>query len=195
MKSKKTILENIKKANVPSVPLPSLEIKHTSYKDKNLKFKDMLQSVGGVASWLEKGDSLEDFIHKKYDSLGVIATNIDLSLKHTKTNDIDDPHSLKDVDLAIIKGEFAIAENGAIWIKEDDNLNRAVYFIARKLLIIVPKGNIVDSMHEAYKKIDFSKGGFGTFISGPSKTADIEQALVIGAHGAIECRVLFADLP
>ncbi len=195
MKSKKTILENIKKANVPSVPLPSLEIKHTSYKDKNLKFKDMLQSVGGVASWLEKGDSLEDFIHKKYDSLGVIATNIDLSLKHTKTNDIDDPHSLKDVDLAIIKGEFAIAENGAIWIKEDDNLNRAVYFIARKLLIIVPKGNIVNSMHEAYKKIDFSKGGFGTFISGPSKTADIEQALVIGAHGAIECRVLFADLP
>ena len=193
MKSKKTILENIKKANVPSVPLPSLEMKHTSYEDKNLKFKDMLQSVGGVASWLEKRDSLEDFINEKYDNLGVIATNIDLSLKHTKTNDIDDPHSLKDVDLAIIKGEFAIAENGAIWIKEDDNLNRAVYFIARKLLIIVPKDNIVDSMHEAYKKIDFSKGGFGTFISGPSKTADIEQALVIGAHGAMECRVLFAD--
>ena len=194
MKSKKTILENIKKANVPSAPLPSLEIKHTSYEDKNLKFKDMLQSVGGVANWLEKGNSIEDFIHEKYDNLGVIATNIDLSLKHTKTNDIDDPHSLKDVDLAIIRGEFAVAENGAVWVKEDDNLNRAVYFIARKLLIIVPKDNIVNSMHEAYKKIDFSKGGFGTFISGPSKTADIEQALVIGAHGAMECRVLFADL-
>ena len=194
MKSKKTILENIKKANVPGVPLPSLEIKHTSYEDKNLKFKDMLQSVGGVASWLEKGDGLEDFINEKYDNLGVIATNIDISLKHTKTNDIDDPHSLQDVDLAIIKGEFAVAENGAVWVKEDDNLNRAVYFIARKLLIIVPKDNIVNSMHEAYKKIDFSKGGFGTFISGPSKTADIEQALVIGAHGAMECRVLFADL-
>lgn len=194
MKSKKIILENIKKANVSSVPLPSLEIKHTSYEDKNLKFKDMLQSVGGVANWLEKSNSLEDFINEKYDNLGVIATNIDISLKHTKTNDIDDPHSLQDVDLAIIKGEFAVAENGAVWLKEDDNLNRAVYFIARKLLIIVPKDNIVNSMHEAYKKIDFSKGGFGTFISGPSKTADIEQALVIGAHGAMECRVLFADL-
>ena len=195
MKSKKTILENIKKANVPSVPLPSLEMKHANYEDKNLKFKDMLQSVGGVASWLEKGNNIEDFIQEKYDNLGVIATNMDISLKHTKTNDIDDPHSLKDVDLAIIRGEFAVAENGAVWIKEDDNLNRTVYFIARKLLIIVPKDNIVNTMHEAYKKIDFSKGGFGTFISGPSKTADIEQALVIGAHGAMECRVLFTDAP
>ena len=194
MKSKENILKNIKKANIPSTPLPSLEIKHTSYKDKSLKFKETLQSVGGVASWLKTGDSIEDFIDEKYDNLGVIATNIDLSLKHTKTNDTDDPHSLKNIDLAIIKGDFAVAENGAVWVKEDDNLNRAIYFIARKLLIIVPKDNIVDSMHEAYKKIDFSKGGFGTFISGPSKTADIEQALVTGAHGAMECRVLFADL-
>ncbi len=194
MKSKRIILENIKKANVPSVPLPSLEMKHANYEDKNLKFKDMLQSVGGVASWLETGNSIEDFIQENYGNLGEIATNMDISLKRTKTNDIDDPHSLKDVDLAIIKGEFAVAENGAVWVKEDDNQNRAIYFIARKLLIIVPKNNIVDSMHEAYKKIDFSKGGFGTFISGPSKTADIEQALVIGAHGAMECRVLFTDL-
>ncbi len=194
MKSKRIILENIKRANVPSVPLPSLEVKHANHEDKNLKFKDMLQSVGGVASWLETGNSIEDFIQENYGNLGEIATNMDISLKRTKTNDIDDPHSLKDVDLAIIKGEFAVAENGAVWVKEDDNQNRAIYFIARKLLIIVPKNNIVDSMHEAYKKIDFSKGGFGTFISGPSKTADIEQALVIGAHGAMECRVLFADL-
>ncbi len=194
MNSKNEILNKIKNASVTPFVYPTLDISHVTYKNKDEQFANVLKSVGGKASWLQNDDNIEEFIQSKYEDLGLIATNLDLKIEHINTNDIDDPHALKDIDLAIIKGKFAVAENGAVWIKEEDNLNRAVYFIARKLLIIVPKDNIVDSMHEAYKKIDFLKGGFGTFISGPSKTADIEQALVIGAHGAMECRVLFADL-
>jgi len=194
MNSKNAILNMIKKANVAPVSHPSLDISHVTYKNKDEQFANILNSVAGEASWLENDENIEIFIQENYEDLGLIATNLELKIDHLKTNDIDDPHALKDVDLAIIKGEFCVAENGAVWIKEENNLNRAIYFIAKKLLIIVSKDNIVDSMHEAYKKIDFSKGGFGTFISGPSKTADIEQALVIGAHGAMECRVLFVDL-
>ncbi len=192
MNSRQQILDNIKAAK-PSctVDLPDTNIAHVHYVDKNEQFANILKSVGGVASWLEKDSSIEEFITKNYDKLGMIATNLDLSIDYIKPNDIDDPHSLKDVKLAIIKGKFAVAENGAVWVKEENNINRAIYFIAKKLLIIVKKENIVDSMHEAYEKVDFAKSGFGTFISGPSKTADIEQALVIGAHGAMECRVLF----
>ena len=191
MSSKNSILQSIREAKLKPTPKPSLEIKHVSYKDKNKQYAEILKSVGGLANWLEDDESIEDFIEKNYDSIGLIATNLNISTEHIKTNDIDDPHALKDIDLAIIKGEFAVAENGAVWIKEEENLNRAVYFIARKLLIVVNKEEIVDSMHEAYKKISFQNKGFGVFISGPSKTADIEQALVIGAHGAMECRVLF----
>ena len=191
MNSKNSILQSIREAKLRPTPRPSLEMGHVSYKDKNEKFSTLLKSVGGLASWLEDDESIKEFIEKSYDSLGLVATNLDIDVEHIKTNDIEDPHALKEIDLAIIKGEFAVAENGAVWIKEEDNLNRAIYFIARKLLIIVKKGEIVDSMHEAYKRVDFTDGGFGTFISGPSKTADIEQALVIGAHGAMECRVLF----
>jgi L-lactate dehydrogenase complex protein LldG len=190
MNSKNTILNNIKKASVTPVSHPSLDISRTKFKNKDEKFASTLKSVGGIASWLGNDESIEDFVQKSYSDLGLIATNLDLKIDHINANDIDDPHALKDIDLAIIQGEFAVAENGAVWIMENGNLNRAIYFIARKLLIILSKGEIVDSMHEAYKKIKFKKSGFGTFISGPSKTADIEQALVIGAHGAMACRVL-----
>ena len=191
MNSKDSILQSIREAKLRPTPMPSLDMEHTKYSDKNERYTKLLKSVGGVASWLGDDETIKEFIDENYDDLGLIATNLDISVEHIKTNDIDNPHALKDIDLAIIKGEFAVAENGAVWVKEDENLNRAIYFIARKLLILIAKGEIVDSMHEAYKRVNFKDGGFGTFISGPSKTADIEQALVIGAHGAMECRVLF----
>ena len=191
MNSKNSILQNIKKANLKPTAKPNIDIKHVNYVDKDKQFATLLKSVGGLASWLKDDQSIEEFIENSYENLGKIATNLDIDIKHIKANDINNPHDLKDIDLAIIRGEFGVAENGAVWIKEEDNQNRAIYFIARKLLILVNKGEIVNSMHEAYKKIKFADAGFGTFISGPSKTADIEQALVIGAHGAMECRVLF----
>ena len=92
-------------------------------------------------------------------------------------------------DLAIVSGKIGVAENGAVWIEQDVK-SRAVYFIAEKLVILLDKENIVSNMHEAYDKIDTGEYGFGVFISGPSKTADIEQALVMGAHGARDVMVI-----
>ena len=91
--------------------------------------------------------------------------------------------------LAVIDGKIGVAENGAVWIEQDVK-QRAIYFIAEKLVILLNKNKIVNNMHEAYKLIDTGEYGFGTFISGPSKTADIEQALVMGAHGARDVMVV-----
>jgi len=192
MNSREDILNSIR-LNVPksTIELPNTDIKHMQYKNINEKFATSLTSVGGNAIWLNN-KSIDDFIKNNYKDVKVIASTCkDVTCNTLKQEDIADPHELKDVDLAVINGHFAIAENGAVWVNEENLRHRALYFIANQLLIIVKKEDIVDTMHEAYKRVDFEKNGYGVFISGPSKTADIEQALVIGAHGPTEACVLF----
>ncbi|HTF18885.1 MAG TPA: LUD domain-containing protein, partial [Chryseolinea sp.] len=94
-----------------------------------------------------------------------------------------DPHSLENVQLSIIGGQFAVAENGAVWVTSDSMGDRALPFICEHIALVVPRSNIVDTMRHAYERIGSSAHDFGTFIAGPSKTADIEQSLVLGAHG------------
>jgi L-lactate dehydrogenase complex protein LldG len=76
-----------------------------------------------------------------------------------------------------------VAENGAVWVDEADLVHRALPFVAQHLAIVLPKREIVADMHAAYRRLPRPLPGYGVFISGPSKTADIEQALVVGAQG------------
>ena len=90
--------------------------------------------------------------------------------------------SLAEVEVLEIDGEFGVAENGAIWLTEEALPHRVAPFICQHLVINVSK--IVPNMHAAYAELKKPNSSFGLFLAGPSKTADIEQSLVIGAHGA-----------
>ena len=77
---------------------------------------------------------------------------------------------------------------------------KAVCFISENLIILLDKTQIVNNMHEAYRRLStrdpksgldlFDEYGYGTFISGPSKTADIAQVLVMGAQAARSATIL-----
>ena len=96
---------------------------------------------------------------------------------------------LNGIEVAVVKGELGVAENGAVWISQSVK-HKALYFIAEKLVIVLDRNRIVNNMHEAYGQLKNDQYKFGVFISGPSKTADIEQALVMGAHGARDVLVI-----
>lgn len=192
MTSKELILKNIKENNiVKDVPLPSYDNFGIKFENKFQTFSTMLESVGGKALVIDKKD-LDKTIKDLYPDEKQIASNVDFcTIGNFDANSQDDVHTLKDIDLAVVKGNFAVAENGAIWMKDQNNRHRALYFIAQNIVIVIEEKEILNNMHEAYQKLNFDNSGYGVFVSGPSKTADIEQSLVIGAHGPKSGYVIF----
>ncbi|WP_165020201.1 lactate utilization protein C [Dysgonomonas sp. ZJ279] len=184
MSSKNDILGNVKRHITDRYDMPDIDIQGIRYADKIAQFIDISKAVGGDAILLNEGEDINKIIGNLYPEAKVIASNLnDISIATVNPDNVPDPHQLNGTDLAIIQGEVGVAENGCVWIPQNVK-EKVVYFIAEYLVIVVDKNNIVNNMHEAYDKITFNDYGFGVFISGPSKTADIEQSLVVGAHGA-----------
>ncbi|MFI5110771.1 MAG: lactate utilization protein C [Terriglobales bacterium] len=190
MNSRDTILASLRRNAPPVSPLPEAPTAIT-YADPERQFAEAFGSVGGkfvpVASLAEVNTELgklESYIQaRKIASLvpDIGRTNVDLGT-------LKDPHELEGLDIAIIAGEFGVAENGAVWVPGSTlGPHRAIFVVTQHLVLVLPAGQIVHNMQQAYDRIRLERPGFGIFISGPSKTADIEQALVIGAHGARSC--------
>jgi L-lactate dehydrogenase complex protein LldG len=186
MSSKNAILSNIKQNIQEKHKMPDLsKITGIQYPDKVAQFIEISKGVGGNAVILEEGQNVNDLIKSLYPEAKTIVSNLpEITLTTRNIDEVDEPRTLDGTDLGIIRGELGVAENGCVWIPQNVR-QKAVYFISEYLVILLDKKNLVHNMHEAYSQIKFSdKYGFAIFISGPSKTADIEQALVVGAHGA-----------
>ncbi len=187
--SKAEILNSISKNKPPPSDLPApRKILIEGNKDLMQAFSD---KATGAGSKVENFDSLEKvkaWINQRgKNGKSVIDFLQDLKGKDGPSMPVDDPDK---VDMVVIRGQLGVAENGAIWIDEQDMHIRKLPFLTIHLVLVLEKAKILPDMHEAYKQVDLEKSGFGVFIAGPSKTADIEQALVIGAHGPIEHTIL-----
>lgn len=188
MSSRETILQAVTMNKPAFIELPEMDLTLTiKYQDPIKQFISMVEAAGAKAYYENsRADLLNDLAEVKAE--GKLMINL---LENSGNEDLANlkASELEALDTCYIRAELGVAENGAMWISEKQMVNRLLPFICQHLVIVLNPLNVVNNMHEAYQRIDTLKSGFGVFIAGPSKTADIEQNLVIGAHGARSLRV------
>ncbi|HBN6701793.1 TPA: LUD domain-containing protein [Elizabethkingia anophelis] len=185
MGSREEILSRIAKVKPTGNELPE-DLSFISGTGNLLEsFVQTARNNGSQVTFVENTDGVLAYLRENIASDKRIISNITTLNNELKNNEeeINDPHELENVEVAIVEGSLGVAENAAVWITEKQMKYRALPFITQHLFVILAADKIVALMHDAYKIIEI-EGGFSSFISGPSKTADIEQSLVIGAHGA-----------
>lgn len=196
MSTRESILAAVLKNQPPTSPLPDISSFKGAEHDIIVKYCDVFTGIGGKLFRVTNFATIIHLIQENFDvSKRIITTLPELSISFERLLTEIDPHTFDDVELAIIEAELAVAENGAVWLPEQRMGQRIVPYICQHLAVVIPAERIVPTLHEAYAQIGAGDYGFGAFIGGPSKTADIEQALVLGAHGPISMTVFVLEPP
>ena len=190
---KEELLQKLRSNTREQYDMPADDIQGITYDDTVAQFIEMSQAVGANVVEAATGDSLDDIISKAYPDAKVVASSLpEVRIATLNPDTVADAQALNGTDVGVVRGQIGMAENGCVWIPQSMK-QKAVCFICEYLVIVLPKSGIVNNMHEAYARIEMPATGLGTFISGPSKTADIEQALVMGAQAARGVTVVITE--
>ncbi|MGI4803819.1 MAG: LutC/YkgG family protein [Janthinobacterium lividum] len=185
--SRERILSAIKTAKPDLLPLPEIPVFKPETDDASFtlqKFHATATTIGSNVFMLKDLQEVKKLIQEQFREGRIVTTMPEFSdIAETDLNLNPDPHSLENIELLIMRAHFGVAENSAVWVTEDLMQQRAAPVICQHLAVIINAKDIVPTMHEAYQRIGAADYGFAAFIAGPSKTADIEQSLVLGAHG------------
>lgn len=194
--AREAILKRLAAQRRPEVPPPQRDHAWITFDDPLQQFRAVLESVGGqLMNAVDESDAARQLAELPViqqakliasTNEALLAGNIDLAA-------VEDPHDLAPVDLALCPADFWVAENGALWVTQRAIRHRVLLFLTQHLVLVVRRSEGVCNMHQAYQRVGDLPDTFGVFISGPSKTADIEQSLVIGAHGARSLHVVMLD--
>lgn len=187
IQSRQRILDNIRRHTHERIAEPDIRaFAGIEYADKVEQFKSIITAVGGRVVEVGAGEDYGTIIRELYPEATRFISDLDLgSLTPTSPRDAGDASAMNGTDVTVVVSPLGVCENGCCWVEQRDEW-RAQFFIAENLVILLDRESLVHNMHEAYRQVRAMAPDtpFSGFISGPSKTADIEQSLVMGAHGA-----------
>ena len=201
MSNKEDILKRYRANVQQKYDMPDLsDIKAITYPDPLVQFIAMSENVGGHVIEVKGDRTVDGLIRELYPDAKEIASNLpEVTIATRNPDEVGRARDLNGTDVGVIRGLFGVAENGCVWIPQQMK-EKAVCFISENLVILLPKSQIVNNMHEAYRRLRerdpksgldlFDEYGYGSYISGPSKTADIAQVLVMGAQAARSVTIL-----
>ena len=192
MSSRDEILASVRK-NLPRVdrPLPDVPLFDNSPPASLLSaFKDSLQQMGGV--FLDppaSGDPLAP-VREKIAGAKIVCSTVPEIAGNRDIAGVSVPQDLADVDFAIVRASFAVAETGSALLSDADLHVNAVAYLAQHLIVLLDPADIVVNVHHAYGRPEFRDRHYASFHTGPSATADIEGVLIHGAQGVRSLSVL-----
>ena len=190
--NKEELLGKLRRNTMHQFDMPEASIDGIKYENTIEQFIETSHKVGSEVIEAKAGEDLNELIRKAYPEAQVLASNVKGIKVDLNPDMVSEAQDLNGTDVGIVEGDIAVAENGCVWVPQTMR-ERVVCFVSENLVILVHRDKIVNNMHEAYRRIHMTEYGYGCFISGPSKTADIEQALVMGAQAARGVTVIIVD--
>lgn len=185
MSSREEILASVR-ANRPKVErlLPDIPLFDGSPPASLVdSFRANLHRMGG--KFLDEpasGDALAP-IMEKVGGASVVCSVVPEFSGNRDIRTVESPKDLADVDFAIVRARFGVAETGSVLLADTDLHVNAVAYLAQHLIVLLDPTEIVVNLHHAYRQPEFRERHYASFHTGPSATADIEGVLIHGAQG------------
>ena len=190
--NRETILRSIR-ANLPRIRVEHPGIRDFEHPAGSLKamFEQRLKQAGGAAHDVGSAAEAESKLRSLHPEAKVICSAVPEIAGTRRVEKVGDPHELADVDVGVVRAQFAVAESGAVWISQEDLVVDALGVLSQHLIVLLDRKQIVPDMHAAYRRVRLADTAFGCFMMGPSATADVEATLVHGAQGARSLNLFF----
>jgi L-lactate dehydrogenase complex protein LldG len=219
MNARDAILAAVRK-NLPRPAVPLPEIPGTDRKGiaAGLGYKDHLTRLPEVPDFPDPGEPILPYFLRQLEAMGgrsfevadaaAARAKVAELFPHAKVvcsatpevpgtrriADVRDPRELNDVDVGVVRSPLGVAEAGAVWLTQSDLVVNALGVLSQHLVVLLDPAAVVETMHDAYGRIDLSASPYGVFFAGPSATGDIEGVIIHGAQGARSLTVLLLAL-
>ncbi len=154
------------------------------------EFGERLKRMGGRIEWPAEGADPFAPVRERLASAKVIASAVPEIAGNRELSTVASPRDLADVDVAVVRAVFGVAETGSVLFTQDELVVNSVAYLAQHLIVLLDPADILVNIQAAYLRPDFSRAAYAVLHTGPSATADIEGVLIHGAQGVRSLTVL-----
>jgi L-lactate dehydrogenase complex protein LldG len=146
------------------------------------EFGERLKRMGGRVAEPGQADVFAG-VRERLDAAKVIASAVPELTGNRDLRSVRYPQEVEDVDVAVVRAVFGIAETGSVLFTQDQLIVNAVAYLAQHLVVLLDPADILPNVQAAYRRPEFGRSAYAVLHTGPSATADIEGVLIHGAQG------------